>query len=92
MEEDRIQECPESVNTTTSNEFNLLLDELTARYNKQTKEINKWLLYTKDFQQTIADTLEQDKLRKQEADIKAMTRAPRTPRTPRTPNTLQMPN
>ncbi|KAJ5407124.1 hypothetical protein N7465_008408 [Penicillium sp. CMV-2018d] len=82
MEEDRILECPEGVNTTTSNEFNLLLDEITARCNKQTKEINTWLRYAKDFQQTIADTLEQEKLRKQEADIKAMTRAHRTPRTP----------
>ncbi|KAJ5535121.1 hypothetical protein N7527_001375 [Penicillium freii] len=92
MEEDRIQECPEGVNTTTSNELNLLLDEITARCNKQTKEINKWLRYANDSQQTIADTLEQEKFRKQEADIKAMTRAHITPRTPRTPNTLQIPN
>ncbi|KAJ5409577.1 uncharacterized protein N7487_003936 [Penicillium crustosum] len=88
MEEYRIQECPESINTTTSNEFNLLLDEITVRCNRQTEEIKKWLLYTKDFQQTIADTLEQEKLRKQEADIKAMRRALRIPQTPRTPNTL----
>ncbi|KAJ5945049.1 hypothetical protein N7516_005217 [Penicillium verrucosum] len=92
MENNCIQECPESIITTTSNEFNLLLDEITARCNKQSKGINKWLLYTKDFQQTIADTLEKEKLRKQEAGIKAMTWAPRTPRTPRTPNTLQMLN
>ncbi|CAI7671090.1 unnamed protein product [Penicillium palitans] len=92
MKADCIQECPESINTTSSNEFNLLLDEITARCTKQAKEINKWLLYTKDFQQTIAHTLEQEKLRKQEADIKAMRRALQTSRTPRTPNTLRMPN
>ncbi|KAJ5184365.1 hypothetical protein N7491_007767 [Penicillium cf. griseofulvum] len=82
MEEDPVQE-PESVETT-SNEFNLLLDEITARCNKQTKEIDKWLLYTKDFKQTITNTLEQEKLKKQRADIKAMKWTPGTPRTPRT--------
>ncbi|KAJ5162711.1 uncharacterized protein N7500_004541 [Penicillium coprophilum] len=87
MEKDPVQERPTESVKTTSNVFNLLLDEITARCNKQTKEINKWLQYTKDFKKTIADMLLQEKLKKQRADTKAM----RWPRTPRTPRTFRIP-
>ncbi|KAJ5466084.1 hypothetical protein N7530_009871 [Penicillium desertorum] len=83
MEEDHVQGCS-AASFQTSNEFNLLLDEITARCNRQTKEINKWLLYTKDFKRTIANTLEQERQKKQGADIRAM-RSLRTPRTPPNP-------
>ncbi|KAJ5274706.1 hypothetical protein N7505_003251 [Penicillium chrysogenum] len=88
MEEDRVPECS-AASFEASIEFNLLLDEITARCNRQTKEINKWLLYTKDFRRTIADTLEQERLKKQGADIRAMwsLRTPRTSRTLKTPKT-----
>ncbi|KAJ5500789.1 hypothetical protein N7453_009840 [Penicillium expansum] len=83
MEESHVQECSaKSVETTTSNEFNLLLDEITARCNRQTKEIHKWLVYTEDLKQAITDTLEKEKLRKQGADIKAMKRSPQFPKHP----------
>ncbi|KAJ5834144.1 hypothetical protein N7447_000170 [Penicillium robsamsonii] len=95
MEKDRVQEGSAESDETTSNEFNLLLHEITARCNQQAREINKWLFYTKNFKQTIADTLEKEKLKKQGADIKAMRWQPRTPRTPRilrTPRAFQIPN
>ncbi|KAJ5514998.1 hypothetical protein N7463_004550 [Penicillium fimorum] len=91
MEKDRVQEGSAKSDKTTSSKFNLLLDETTARCNKQTKEINKWLLYTKTFKQTIANTMEKEKLKKQSADIKAMRWQPRTPRTLRTPRTSRTP-
>ncbi|KAJ5458324.1 hypothetical protein N7475_009712 [Penicillium sp. IBT 31633x] len=93
MAENTEQEGPvensETVETTGS-DLNASLDEITARCDQQTKEINKWLLFTKDFKLTIANMLEQEeRLRSARADIR--TQLPRTPRKPMTPMTPKTP-
>ncbi|KAJ5774818.1 hypothetical protein N7457_009714 [Penicillium paradoxum] len=77
-------ETPENLET---DEFDSLLTEVTARCEKQTEEIRKWLLYTQDFQQRIASSLEHER-RRQATERVVLPGTPMTPITPRTPRTL----
>lgn len=58
-----------------SSTLTTLLTEITTRCDKQTEEISKWLVYTKEFKKSIVDALER-------SDPVATVQAPRSPKMP----------
>lgn len=75
----------ESSEVVETDELNSLLNEITARCDQQTKEINKWLLYSKDFKLLIDNLLEQERLRR---EASTSVHIPMTPMTPRMPGSF----
>ncbi|KAJ5131172.1 uncharacterized protein N7515_007211 [Penicillium bovifimosum] len=89
-EKEPIDESSETIDTSSS--LDALLNEITTRCDRQTREINKWLGLAEDFKKATADLLERaERHRRATAEFRALfLRTPTTPFMPQnTENVIQ---